>query len=312
MGKDFGPHDLRQTLAKFGTGVTIVTARDEAGNPIGMTASSFNSVSMDPPLVLWSVTKAALSGSAFKDAKHFAIHVLAADQSDVSNRFAKSGEDKFGGSDVSFDENNVPILPDVAARFDCSAWAAYEGGDHWIIVGKVEGVEQSNGRGLLFVDGGYAIAAPFPKAFKAGERLDNGSDAPINDMLQYALSRAYHQMIAGFHDIVEANGLTVPEWRIASSLFGGTSFDSLDLAGRTFLEPAALEDILFGMQERGFCTLTRDDDQLTVVGTAKGDERVQHLYDLAKAQETKAMSGLDPEIASGLKDALKALAKNGD
>jgi 3-hydroxy-9,10-secoandrosta-1,3,5(10)-triene-9,17-dione monooxygenase reductase component len=81
---------LRDALSSFATGVTIVTTADVTGEPIGMTASSFNSVSMEPPLILWSVTKTALSAPVFQNAKHFAVHVLAANQMSLSNRFARS------------------------------------------------------------------------------------------------------------------------------------------------------------------------------------------------------------------------------
>ena len=87
----FSPQSFREALGQFATGVTIVTARGPEGEPVGMTASSFNSVSIDPPLVLWSVTKSALSAEAFRTAEHYAIHVLATDQTDLSNRFARRG-----------------------------------------------------------------------------------------------------------------------------------------------------------------------------------------------------------------------------
>ncbi len=130
---DFDPREFRDALSSFATGVTIVTARDDADRPVGMTCSSFNSVSMAPPLILWSVTKTARSADAFITADHFAVHVLAFDQTEVSNRFARSGADKFGETQHAFDQNNVPIISDTASRFDCKQYAVYDGGDHWII-----------------------------------------------------------------------------------------------------------------------------------------------------------------------------------
>lgn len=150
---------FRAALSRFATGVTVVTARDQTGLPIGMTASSFNSVSMDPPLVLWSVTKSAFSAVAFKSADFFAIHVLAVNQTEISNKFATAGADKFVNTDFKTDSNNVPVIPSVACRFDCKSWSVYDGGDHWIIVGQVLGVEKSNLQALLFADGEYAVSA---------------------------------------------------------------------------------------------------------------------------------------------------------
>ena len=130
----FTARDMRYALSKFATGVTIVTACDDHGNHVGMTASSFNSVSMEPPLILWSVTKTALSSDIFRNAEYFAVHVLSADQKELSNKFARTGEDKFSEVNYTIDQNNVPLLTDALVRFDCTTWAVYEGGDHWIVI----------------------------------------------------------------------------------------------------------------------------------------------------------------------------------
>ena len=115
----FDLRKFRDTLGLFVTGVTVITTRDDAGNPVGITANSFNSVSLDPPLVLWSVGLNALSVSAFSNAKAFAVHILRDDQADLSQRFAKSGVDKFSGLSLESGLNDLPILPDCAARLVC-------------------------------------------------------------------------------------------------------------------------------------------------------------------------------------------------
>jgi flavin reductase (DIM6/NTAB) family NADH-FMN oxidoreductase RutF len=153
--------ELRDVLGTFATGVTIVTAWDEGANaPVGVTASSFNSVSLDPPLVLWSVGKQALSADVLTTNERFAIHVLNAEQTDLANRFAKSGTDKFGPTDYARDTNGVPVLPDFASRFDCQLEAVHKGGDHLIIVGRVMSIERGGGEPLVFHDGGFATAVP--------------------------------------------------------------------------------------------------------------------------------------------------------
>jgi len=156
----FDAREFRDALSAFATGVTIVTAKNADGESVGMTASSFNSVSMDPPLVLWSVTKKAMSAPAFKDAQYFAIHVLGADQIDISNRFATSGADKFGDTNHTIDNNCVPIIPDCASRFDCKQYAVHDGGDHWIILGQVLNFERAKKQSLVFAGGSYATAWP--------------------------------------------------------------------------------------------------------------------------------------------------------
>ena len=161
MEQTISKRDLRDALGTFATGVTIVTAWDEGEDaPVGVTASSFNSVSLDPPLVLWSVGKNALSAQVLTTNERFAIHVLNAEQSDLANRFAKSGTDKFGPTDYARDGQGVPVLADFASRFDCALEAVHEGGDHFIIVGRVMGIARGGGEPLVFHGGGFSTAVP--------------------------------------------------------------------------------------------------------------------------------------------------------
>ena len=150
--------EFRNALGSFATGVTVVTCNDADGNPVGATASSFNSVSMDPPLVLWSVTKSIHSANAFINAEAFVINVLSSDQVETSNGFARSGEDKFAGVDTEEGIGGVPMLKDCVTRFQCKTWATYDGGDHEIIVGEVKEMDTCDKEGLVFYRGGYAKA----------------------------------------------------------------------------------------------------------------------------------------------------------
>lgn len=157
--KEIDPHEFRNALGQFPTGVTIVTTLDKAGNKVGMTASSFNTVSLDPPLVLWSIDKEAVSYDVFMETKHFAIHVLAAGQDDLSNLFAQKGLDKFDGLKCRDGLNAMPILPEFAACFQCNIEHRYAGGDHTILVGRVLDFESHNREPLLFHRGRYAEIA---------------------------------------------------------------------------------------------------------------------------------------------------------
>ncbi len=286
----FSARDFRDALSSFATGVTIVTTRAENGDPIGMTASSFNSVSTDPPLILWSVTKTAHSAPSFKQAKNFSVHVLSTDQMDLSNKFAKSGSDKFADTEYQFDQHQVPIIGGCATRFDCSTWAVYEGGDHWIIVGEVHALDLNKKEGLVFGGGAYSIAAPLTTVDVENFVTDD-IDAPIESMLFYHLSRAYHQMGHQFHQEVRNNGLTLGEWRISASLFGGATRTLAELAARTFLDPVSLMDIVKTMEEDGLCKLSDSEAGCTVTGTAKGTEQIKHLFDLSNQIESNAIDG---------------------
>jgi flavin reductase (DIM6/NTAB) family NADH-FMN oxidoreductase RutF len=121
----------------------------------GVTANSFCSVSLDPPLVLWCLSKSAPSGSVFVNASHFAIHVLAEDQADLSARFSRPSKDKFAGLQVSEGLAGTPLLDGAAAVFECRCEHRYEGGDHLIIVGQVERYRHTDRLPLLFHFGRY-------------------------------------------------------------------------------------------------------------------------------------------------------------
>src|SRR5438067_1177325 len=129
--------DLRRVLGNFVTGVTVVTTIDEAGQFLGVTANSFSSVSLDPPLVLWSQAVKSHSHPAFFEAGRFAVNILAEDQIELSKRFAKSSPAKFAGIDIDLGVGGVPLLRDCSARLQCRVVSRVPGGDHTIYVGEV-------------------------------------------------------------------------------------------------------------------------------------------------------------------------------
>ncbi len=153
----FDSRQFRQALGAFATGVTIVTTRDRDGNDVGLTVNSFNSVSLEPPLVLWSLARSSVQLlAAFSDAEYFAVHVLAADQEALSNLFASRGVDKFAGLDVQRGVGDVPLLAGCAASFQCRTVHRYAGGDHDIFLGEVIAFENAECAPLLFHAGRYA------------------------------------------------------------------------------------------------------------------------------------------------------------
>ena len=151
---------FRNALGSFVTGVTIVTARDGDGAPVGLTANSFNSVSLDPPMVLWSLALSSRSLPAFRDATAWAVHILAADQEDMSNRFARTGADKFAGLKVDDGPEGAPLIEGCAARFGCRARYEYEGGDHAIFLGEVIDFARSTAEPLVYHSGRYGRLMP--------------------------------------------------------------------------------------------------------------------------------------------------------
>jgi flavin reductase (DIM6/NTAB) family NADH-FMN oxidoreductase RutF len=143
----------RDALGKFATGVTVVTARTDKG-PVGMTANSFASVSLDPALVLWSVDKSSGRYEVFRDAKHFAIHILREDQSELALDFAKNA-DAFSNCEWRDNEHGVPLLRHSLTRFECDLETTHDGGDHTIIIGRVTGFSKQDGNSLIFASGKF-------------------------------------------------------------------------------------------------------------------------------------------------------------
>ncbi|MFF3444343.1 flavin reductase family protein [Streptosporangium sp. NPDC002721] len=154
---------LRDALGQFATGVAVVTAATPRGDRLGVTVNSFTSVSLDPPLVLWCLSRRAPSAPAFAEAGRFAVNVLAAGQEHLSRRFATPLPDKFAGVETLFAPGGVPLLAGTLAHFACRSVATYDGGDHLIFVGEVEHFRREEGEPLVFHSGNY-------RAFSAPER----------------------------------------------------------------------------------------------------------------------------------------------
>ena len=155
------PAELRRCLGAFVTGVTVITALDEHGTPFGMTANSFNSVSLDPPLIVWSLRKNASSFAVYEKATRFIVNILAEDQVSISNHFAKSGPDRFNGIAVTPGIGGVPMIDGCAAYLECSTEAAYPGGDHVMFLGRVERLLAHPRKPLAFGAGKYLVVHPY-------------------------------------------------------------------------------------------------------------------------------------------------------
>jgi flavin reductase (DIM6/NTAB) family NADH-FMN oxidoreductase RutF len=148
--------EFRRALGCFATGITVVTAVGPRGQPIGLTANSFNSVSLDPPLVLFSLDRRAHSLRAFLSTHDFAVNILRAGQEELSNRFARALEDKWSGIAYDIWDTDCPILTGALASFECKTRHTYQGGDHIIFVGEVlRMTHDPDGEPLLYYRGKY-------------------------------------------------------------------------------------------------------------------------------------------------------------
>jgi flavin reductase (DIM6/NTAB) family NADH-FMN oxidoreductase RutF len=160
---EFDQRELRHALGRFATGVAIVTTIAPDGKREGVTANSFGALSLDPPLVLWSLSREAMSLQSFKVSPYFAVNVLAAHQRDLSNRFARPASDKFEGIDCPPCLGGCPTIPGCLALFECRLERTVEGGDHVVLIGRIERFSWRHGDPLVFSCGHYCLTATLPE-----------------------------------------------------------------------------------------------------------------------------------------------------
>ncbi|MCP1121243.1 flavin reductase family protein [Robbsia andropogonis] len=149
----FDSKDFRRALGRFATGVTVVTTSGNGSMPIGMTCNSFTSLSLDPPLVQWSIAKNSRNYTVMCAANHFAVHVLEAGQSELCHQFSARDIDRFANVRLETGLHGLPLLNNYHARFECEMYARHEAGDHTIVVGRVLRVSHNEGDPLIFYCG---------------------------------------------------------------------------------------------------------------------------------------------------------------
>lgn len=157
MTNDFDPRELRRALARFATGVAVITATTAEERPAGLTVNSFASVSLDPPLVLWSLARSSAQLRTFLEATHFAVNILGADQAALSDRFAAKHDDRFSGVAWRPGRAGLPLLAGCLAALECRRSDAIDAGDHVIVLGTVESFRYGEGAPLLFFASRYGL-----------------------------------------------------------------------------------------------------------------------------------------------------------
>lgn len=294
------PREFRQVLGTFTTGVTIITARGEDGTPAGVTANSFNSVSMDPPLVLWSLAKKSNSLATFTSASHWAVHILAHHQDNLSSHFARSvsGQEKFNEVPYEPGLGNAPLLSQCTARLQCRTTNLYDGGDHIILVGEVLTFDKCDTPPLVFQRGSYAIATSTAQPAvipSGGDPRNFGEDSPI----LYLLSTAYLHFSAKLRDATTRLNLNSMESLILSALGArdGRTYHELATLARyagSSVCPEAINDLV----ARGFIqvqessTASAEDDHAHIMLSPSGRAVVDQIQVASEALEDELMTQL--------------------
>jgi flavin reductase (DIM6/NTAB) family NADH-FMN oxidoreductase RutF/DNA-binding MarR family transcriptional regulator len=297
------PRAFRRALGQFGTGVAVITAaaQDEL---VGTTVNSFASVSLEPPLVLWSLRKESRSLAKFLSASHFAVNVLASHQVELSAHFARSGLEKFGACDWRPGAGGAPLFEGVAAQFECRREGEHDGGDHVILVGLVEYYRAFDRAGLLFAQGRYALALDLPGSPAGDMRLEEDGH-PRDDFFLPLLVRAYAYLSESFQEHRDAEGLSINQSRVLAFLATrpGASVDVI--ARLTLLGVATVEDAIAKLLSAGFVA-PRPPGAIAI--TAEGLERLARITRRARQFETDEFSGLDPKDVEAARRVLRYLA----
>lgn len=300
---EFDSKSFRRALGNFATGVTIMTAQNEQGEKVGVTANSFNSVSLDPPLILWSIDKRSSSYAVFAEASHFAVNVLAADQIDLSNKFARSKEDKY--ENVSFDlgAGDAPLLKECSAVFECERFHIIEGGDHWIIMGKVIHF-QDNGRSpLLYHQGAYSSVLPHPSVNTQADNADDIFPGRLYDNMYYLLTQAVRAYTNDYQPRQLASGYRTSEARLLLVLESKTA-SSKDCLQREVAMPAReIEQAAEILIRKGLMI----DAEKTYELTDQGVQKAHMLYQIAENHQKEVFEKYTDEDKTLFKKMLRDL-----
>ncbi len=308
LEKPFDRTEFRRCLSQFATGVTVVTAR--AGDKlVGMTANSFASVSLDPPLVLWSAMRASASFPVFEAATHFIVNILAHDQIHLSKHFGKSSPDKFDGLDWGPGIGGAPVLASALATIECKRLADYPGGDHRIFLGEVERFSYDDRNPLLFVQGRYGIAADHPGA--EGTRVAPGTDlppGPMNEFMTSLLYRAHGALSSALDEGRRAEGLTVLQSRLMAAIETLPGRTLQNLLPDLFLGVDTAEVTVGELHRMGIVSIGAGGELCL---SAHGRARSEALLKRARAIEARNLADLSPSEISGCRRVLSHLIANG-
>jgi 3-hydroxy-9,10-secoandrosta-1,3,5(10)-triene-9,17-dione monooxygenase reductase component len=305
----FDKRTLRDAFGSFATGVTIVTTSGPNGTNIGLTANSFSSVSLDPPMVLWSLARTSSNIDAFRNSGHFAVHILSAEQEALSARFASKVSDRFEGLALDRGPDGIPMLPDCMARFTCKLAYQYEGGDHVIFVGEILDFGHSARKPLVFHGGRYGMLLPRQTAV-AAEPADALSNLSSDDLL-YQVSNAYFRTRQAVIDELEHHGWTAEEYAVLSIIGREDGLCMPEIVARSEkIRGQAISTVIVQkLIARGL--LYEGDSmhgQTKVRLTPEGRHSVMELIAIRKSSEADVQGSLDPSEVHLMKHILARLS----
>lgn len=306
------PAHFRHCLSRFATGVTIVATRGLQGGYVGLTANSFNSLSLDPPLILWSLGARAGSLDAFMAQRHFSVSVLAFDQIDMARRFASRRADRFDGVAVHEGLDGVPLIDGAVAWFECERAAQYAHGDHWLFIGEVKRCALSDGSPLIFRHGEFAVAEAIDAPAIALERgpaaLEPGDQPFYEEYLPYLLARAGHQVSLGFDRQLRQHGLNMLSWRVMAALTARDDWTIGELSEVCLAKQPTVSKLVDRLEQQRHVARRHDpaDARRVLVSlTASGRERIAPVLEDASAFNMSMLERYPTRALTGMKKLLR-------
>lgn len=305
MVTDINVRELRNCFGKFATGITVITTIAPDGTKIGLTVNSFSSLSLDPPMILWSLDKKSKNLDALVEASYFAVNVLASDQMDISNNFARTSDDKFNGVEVIDGKCGIPLLTGTVAHLECRKVTTYEGGDHIIFIGEVEHFDMTDRKPLLYTNGQYTIAARHPLAKQPEiSTIDGKSIQSSDDFIIPLLLRSYWEISDPFYNELEDEGIPVSHARILVHLSHHPELTAKELAAAIRIDMASV-----AMSTRWLCDnghLTKLENEKYIV-SEKGLAHLNIVQCRAQRFEEEVLDGYSPQDVEMLKTMLRKM-----
>ncbi|EPL9014132.1 p-hydroxyphenylacetate 3-hydroxylase reductase component [Acinetobacter baumannii] len=297
------PLQFRRALGNFATGVTIVTAQNAQGEKVGVTANSFNSVSLDPPLILWSIDKKSSSFSVFEEATHFAVNILSGTQIELSNKFSRRNIDKFADTNFQLGAGRAPILENCSAVFECQRYQVIEGGDHWIIIGKVVRFHDQGRSPLVYHQGAYSAVLPHPSLNMKSETAEGVFPGRLYDNMYYLLTQAVRAYQNDYQPKQLASGFRTSEARLLLVLESKTASSKCDLQREVAMPIREIEEATKILSEKGLLIDNGQHYELTEQGNACA----HMLYKIAESHQEEVFAKYTVDERKLFKNMLKDL-----
>lgn len=299
--------EFRRALGNFATGVTVMTAQNSQGERVGMTANSFNSVSLDPALILWSIDKQSASYRVFAEASHFAVNVLAATQIELSNRFARRSEDKFSGVAFELGYGQAPVLQHCSATFECEKYAVHDGGDHWIMLGRVLRFSDHGRAPLVFHQGAYSAVMPHPSLTQTPILTEQdatgiGASGRLHHNISYLLTQAVRAYQNEYLPVQLSSGFRTSEARLLMLLEARQQLTLAELVTEAAMPAQELEQASAILLEQGLLLV----DHAGYVLTDRGQHAAQLLFKLAEQHQAQVFD----QYSAAERDVFKRILKD--